>query len=108
MHAWNLLRTAAVKGPKEDDETFILYVSIAAFLVLFAGLMSGLTLGLLSLTNVELEVSPCPSNQIIASALSFPVSNKLREQVLRRSGTPKEQMLATKIQPVRAQSKSCN
>eukprot|EP00884_Botryococcus_braunii_P005984 jgi/Botrbrau1/15387/Bobra.43_2s0015.1 len=63
------------KGPKEDRRAFAAYVSIAACLVLFAGLMSGLTLGLLSLTNVELEV-------------------------LRRSGTPKEQKQAKRIQPV--------
>ena len=35
---------------------FFLHVSIIAFLVLFAGLMSGLTLGLMSMSLVDLEV----------------------------------------------------
>lgn len=103
MHAWNYLRNASLKGPKEDEETFILFVSIAAFLVLFAGLMSGLTLGLLSLTNVELEVCPLSSQTFITPALASLVSNGLAVQVLRRSGTPKEQKLARRIQPVRTQ-----
>jgi hypothetical protein len=48
------------KGPKESTQAFVIFVCIAAFLVLFAGLMSGLTLGLLSLTNLELEVWQMP------------------------------------------------
>ncbi|GLJ12927.1 hypothetical protein SUGI_0200670 [Cryptomeria japonica] len=35
---------------------FWIYVGICLFLVLFAGLMSGLTLGLMSLSLVDLEV----------------------------------------------------
>lgn len=34
------------------------YVLLCIFLVLFGGLMSGLTLGLMSLTAVELEARP--------------------------------------------------
>ena len=41
---------------QEDDFLFSLYVCISLFLVLMAGLMSGLTLGLMSLDMVELEV----------------------------------------------------
>ena len=43
-------------GPKESTDAFILYFSIAGALVLLAGLMSGLTLGLLSLDHVSVEV----------------------------------------------------
>jgi hypothetical protein len=39
-----------------DDFTTVLYVSISVGLVLLAGLMSGLTLGLMSLDMVDLEV----------------------------------------------------
>ena len=43
-------------GPKESTDAFILYCCIAGALVLLAGLMSGLTLGLLSLDYVSVEV----------------------------------------------------
>jgi len=46
--------------------TFYLYIAIVIGLVLFAGLMSGLTLGLMSLSLVDLEVlqkSGTPSDQ---------------------------------------------
>ena len=43
-------------APKETTEGFILYASISAFLVIMAGLMSGLTLGLMSLDSLDLEV----------------------------------------------------
>jgi hypothetical protein len=43
---------------QEDDFVFSLYVCISLFLVCMAGLMSGLTLGLMSLDMVELEVRP--------------------------------------------------
>ena len=39
-----------------DDEQFVLYATGAALLVLFAGLASGLTLGLMSLDSTQLEV----------------------------------------------------
>lgn len=49
--------TAGDGGPKESTDAFVLYCIIAALLVLLAGLMSGLTLGLLSLDSVAIEVS---------------------------------------------------
>lgn len=59
-----LLGTAAVIGEddgssgsaQEDEFVFALYVCVSLVLVLIAGLMSGLTLGLMSLDMVELEV----------------------------------------------------
>ncbi|XP_057839119.1 DUF21 domain-containing protein At2g14520 isoform X2 [Cryptomeria japonica] len=54
---------------------FWIYVGICLFLVLFAGLMSGLTLGLMSLSLVDLEV-------------------------LRKSGKPQDRKYAAKIMPV--------
>lgn len=41
---------------EERDEMFTLYCSTVAVLVLVAGLMSGLTLGLMSLDTLDLEV----------------------------------------------------
>ena len=43
-------------GPKESTDAFILFCCIAGALVVLAGLMSGLTLGLLSLDHVAVEV----------------------------------------------------
>ncbi|XP_041991181.1 DUF21 domain-containing protein At2g14520-like isoform X1 [Salvia splendens] len=54
---------------------FFISIAVVAFLVLFAGLMSGLTLGLMSLTLVDLEV-------------------------LAKSGTPNDRNHAEKILPV--------
>ncbi|RZC62687.1 hypothetical protein C5167_024429 [Papaver somniferum] len=54
---------------------FFVYIGVIAFLVLFAGLMSGLTLGLMSMSVVDLEV-------------------------LAKSGTPKDRKHAAKILPV--------
>ena len=51
------------------------YAGVSCFLVLFAGIMSGLTLGLMSLGLVELEI-------------------------LQRSGTPNKKKQATAIFPV--------
>ena len=55
---------------EERDEMFTLYCSVVAVLVLVAGLMSGLTLGLMSLDTLDLEVcsyepsiSPDPTGQ---------------------------------------------
>ncbi|GFR50492.1 hypothetical protein Agub_g12757 [Astrephomene gubernaculifera] len=59
----------------DNDFLFTLYICISLFLVVMAGLMSGLTLGLMSLDTVELEV-------------------------LKRSGTPEERACAIKIMPV--------
>ncbi|KAJ4963879.1 hypothetical protein NE237_023818 [Protea cynaroides] len=54
---------------------FFVYIVIIFFLVIFAGLMSGLTLGLMSMSIVDLEV-------------------------LAKSGTPKDRKHAAKILPV--------
>lgn len=54
---------------------WFIYAGVCAFLVLFAGLMSGLTLGLMSLSLVDLEI-------------------------LKRSGTPSEKKQAAGILPV--------
>ncbi|KAH6811766.1 CBS domain protein [Perilla frutescens var. frutescens] len=57
------------------EAEFFIRIAIVTFLVLFAGLMSGLTLGLMSLSLVDLEV-------------------------LAKSGTPKDRKHALKILPV--------
>ncbi|KAK1269989.1 DUF21 domain-containing protein [Acorus gramineus] len=57
------------------EPAFFISIAIVAFLVLFAGLMSGLTLGLMSLSLVDLEV-------------------------LAKSGTPQDRLHAAKILPV--------
>ncbi|KAL9685200.1 hypothetical protein QQ045_022648 [Rhodiola kirilowii] len=54
---------------------FILHIVVIAMLVVFAGMMSGLTLGLMSLSLVDLEV-------------------------IAKSGTPKDRLYAAKILPV--------
>nr|VDC73943.1 unnamed protein product [Brassica rapa] len=57
------------------EANFFIHIAVIAFLVLFAGLMSGLTLGLMSLSLVDLEV-------------------------LAKSGTPQHRKYAEKILPV--------
>ncbi|KAL5707200.1 DUF21 domain-containing protein [Ranunculus cassubicifolius] len=57
------------------ETQFFIHIAIILFLVIFAGLMSGLTLGLMSLSIVDLEV-------------------------LQKSGTPKDRRHAEKILPV--------
>ncbi|ONK64840.1 uncharacterized protein A4U43_C07F30530 [Asparagus officinalis] len=57
------------------DASFFVHILIITLLVLFAGLMSGLTLGLMSLSRVDLEV-------------------------LEKSGTPQDRKHAAKILPV--------
>ncbi|KAI3445849.1 hypothetical protein Pfo_002514 [Paulownia fortunei] len=57
------------------ETEFFIHIVVIVFLVLFAGLMSGLTLGLMSLSLVDLEV-------------------------LAKSGTPKDKRHAAKILPV--------
>ncbi|KAG8368530.1 hypothetical protein BUALT_Bualt15G0055200 [Buddleja alternifolia] len=57
------------------ETEFFIHIAVIIFLVLFAGLMSGLTLGLMSLSLVDLEV-------------------------LAKSGTPKDKQHAAKILPV--------
>ncbi len=43
--------------PVLTDEQWFLYISIAVGLVLLAGLMSGLTLGLMSMDVLDMEVT---------------------------------------------------
>ncbi|KAL2231506.1 UNVERIFIED_CONTAM: hypothetical protein Sindi_1745000 [Sesamum indicum] len=57
------------------EAEFFIHIAVIVFLVTFAGLMSGLTLGLMSLSLVDLEV-------------------------LAKSGTPKDKQHAAKILPV--------
>ncbi|KAI8030888.1 DUF21 domain-containing protein [Camellia lanceoleosa] len=57
------------------ESQFFIYIVLITLLVLFAGLMSGLTLGLMSMSVVDLEV-------------------------LAKSGTPKDRLHASKILPV--------
>ena len=58
---------------EERDEVFTFYCSIVAVLVLVAGLMSGLTLGLMSLDTLDLEVcSLCPSDLVHLLSLDLP------------------------------------
>lgn len=54
--SYNLTSRAYSHPLQEDPFLFAVYLSISLLLVLMAGLMSGLTLGLMSLDMVELEV----------------------------------------------------
>lgn len=56
------------------EAAFFVRIAIVAFLVLFAGMMSGLTLGLMSLSLVDLEVlakSGTPKDRKYAGMLFF-------------------------------------
>ncbi|CAK9143719.1 unnamed protein product [Ilex paraguariensis] len=68
-----------VKYYKCCETQFFLYVIIIAMLVLFAGMMSGLTLGLMSMSLVDLEVlakSGKPSDRLHASKILAVVKNQ--------------------------------
>lgn len=78
----SLLASGYLFRPLREDETtdfgtpwWWIYLGISTVLVIFAGIMSGLTLGLMSISPVDLEV-------------------------LQRSGTEKERAQAAAIQPV--------
>lgn len=86
MHGINILQISRMMTSSTSDSVlgaeiefgspmFFVYVGISCFLVIFAGIMSGLTLGLMSLGLVELEI-------------------------LQRSGTPTEKKQAAVIFPV--------
>ena len=47
---------ALAMTPEQRGEIFVSYISISVGLICLAGLMSGLTLGLLSLDTLDLEV----------------------------------------------------
>lgn len=56
------------------EANFFIHIAVIAFLVLFAGLMSGLTLGLMSLSLVDLEVlakSGTPQHRQYAGKVRF-------------------------------------
>ncbi|KAH7844848.1 hypothetical protein Vadar_032343 [Vaccinium darrowii] len=76
MGARGMTATGSVTGDIEFGSVwFFVYAGVSCVLVLFAGIMSGLTLGLMSLGLVELEI-------------------------LQRSGTPTEKKQAAAILPV--------
>ena len=60
-HGWSLLAnaTAGHRHPHTDltKDEWTLYLGISVALVLLAGLMSGLTLGLMSINVLDMEVS---------------------------------------------------
>lgn len=51
--------------------TWFVYAGISCFLVLFAGIMSGLTLGLMSLGLVELEILQRSGTQVEKKQAGF-------------------------------------
>ena len=58
-HVWSLLGNSTASkrhSPALTDDEWTLYISISVGLVLLAGLMSGLTLGLMSLNVLDMEV----------------------------------------------------
>ena len=62
--------------PKEDVGDKILCGAIIFFLVAVAGLMSGLTLGLLSISKTDVQASPLPpKNAEIESSMIESMSN---------------------------------
>jgi hypothetical protein len=80
------------------------YAFLCTGLVLFSGLMSGLTLGLLSLDRVDLEartkVGPSgPLGRPLTSTCALCLA---RAQVLKRSGTETQKKHAAAVAPVRA------
>ncbi|KAK9820015.1 hypothetical protein WJX72_005166 [[Myrmecia] bisecta] len=74
MHALRLFRALST-AQHDQDLVFFIYAAVASSLVVLAGLMSGLTLGLLSLNSLDLEL-------------------------LKRSGTEQEKRYAERIAPV--------
>lgn len=63
---------------------FFIHIVVIVFLVAFAGLMSGLTLGLMSLSLVDLEVlakSGTPQDRKHAGTASLTVTDKLYDSV---------------------------
>ena len=82
MHLMNVISLARMATYDILDEEhlpfgslwWIIYAGISFFLVLFAGIMSGLTLGLMSLSLVDLEIlqrSGNPSEKYQAGNVQF-------------------------------------
>ena len=110
-------------GEELSDGKVLLFISISAGLVVMAGLMSGLTIGLMAMDEIEMEVSrsrsviewwhqhgPCNDARASRSFLSSSSASLLSlmrvyqrscMQVLKRGGTPTEQKYAAAIAPVR-------
>lgn len=70
------IHSAAYLGSQIEFGTVMwyIYAGVSCFLVLFAGIMSGLTLGLMSLGQVDLEIlrrSGSPSEKKQAGELYF-------------------------------------
>jgi len=76
----------ANEGIPFGSVTWIAYAGICCFLVCFAGIMSGLTLGLMSLSLVDLEIlerSGSPSEKKQAGRyLSISISKSLHFSIL--------------------------
>lgn len=105
-----------------DPRLDLIYGVASGCLVLFAGLMSGLTLGLMSLDTMDLEVRGCFDVGLATTVARLELhthptptarhtpcaSHGLQHtlpkqsQVLRRSGSVKKKRYAETIQPVRA------
>ncbi|CAI5965273.1 unnamed protein product [Closterium sp. NIES-64] len=115
-----LLGLLTLSEPPISEAEWWFFAGLSAFLVVFAGLMSGLTLGLMSLSPVDLEVlvqSGTADEQRQAAAI-IPVVEKQHEllvtlllcnavamepvdlEVLVQSGTADEQRQAAAIIPV--------
>ena len=54
---------------KLSSAMFFTYIGISAALVLMAGLMSGLTIGLMALDDMEMEVRACMRVRAVSAAL---------------------------------------
>lgn len=92
--------------PDAPEGQKVLYLCTSVGLVLMAGLMSGLTLGLMSLDQVDLEVGLRTRDATLDQVKKTPLStcscpNLQFLQVLIRSGTAKEKKYAARISPVR-------
>jgi hypothetical protein len=86
--AARLLRHALLSAIESEHEhtsdlTFITYTVVSVLLVILAGLMSGLTLGLMSLDMVDLEVCPPPVAPCVESRAScFSVRSSVELSIL--------------------------
>lgn len=88
-----------------------LYICVSIFLVIFAGLMSGLTLGLLSLGEemclkqrraraLHLAPSWAPSHPLHPLAATPANADPMGLEVVKRSGTERERWLVSRVEPV--------
>ncbi len=61
------MRRSLLEWDANTDFENYLYVGISVFLVMFSGLMSGLTLGLMSLDMTQVGFTSCVNSIVIAS-----------------------------------------